>query len=140
MKRAAIQAIQENAHRVVHPTAAREQARQAIGRGERFNLWLADHIVTVAGSMAFFYTLLVLLIAWSIGQTTAGQRAFDPYPFSFLFFILGGIMQSLFVPTMLVAANRAAAREEVKWEADHKAMQEILHAIDALTATVERMV
>jgi uncharacterized membrane protein len=93
--------------------------RDAVGR---FNGWLADHIVGLAGTMGFFYFLAVLMACWSFWQVAVlHDRGFDPYPFSFLFFILGGIMQSLFVPTMLTASNRATLRDRIKDEADHRA-------------------
>lgn len=93
--------------------------RDAVGR---FNGWLADHIVGLAGTMGFFYFLALLMAIWAFWQITIlRDKGFDPYPFSFLFFILGGIMQSLFVPTMLTASNRAALRDRIKDEADHRA-------------------
>jgi len=93
--------------------------RPAFGR---FNGWLADHIVGMAGTMIFFYFLTILMVSWAYWQVELDHNhGFDPYPFSFLFFILGGIMQSLFVPTMLTAQNRATQRDLIKDEADHQA-------------------
>ena len=88
----------------------------------RFNGWLADHVVGVAGTMAFFYFLCCMLGVWTIWQSGFDRNnGFDPFPYAFLFFMLGGIMQSLFVPTMLVASNRATMRDSIKDEADHRA-------------------
>ncbi len=102
--------------------------RDAVGR---FNGWLADHIVGLAGTMGFFYFLAVLMASWSFWQVgILGNKGFDPYPFSFLFFILGGIMQSLFVPTMLTASNRAALRDRIKDEADHRAWSHLYDVND----------
>jgi len=42
------------------------------------------------------------------------DKGFDPFPYSFLFFVLGGIMQSLFVPTMLTASNRSTERDQIQ--------------------------
>ena len=102
--------------------------RDALGR---FNGWLADHIVGMAGTMAFFYLLCFILGGWALWQAgILHDRGFDPYPFSFLFFILGGIMQSLFVPTMLTASNRAALRDRIKDEADHRAWSHLYDVND----------
>lgn len=107
---------------IVHPQRIIERARAAEPRINRTNGWLADHIVGMAGTMAFFYFLCLLLIAWTAWQSGIdGNKGFDPFPYAFLFFMLGGIMQSLFVPTMLTAANRAAERDRIKDEADHRA-------------------
>jgi uncharacterized membrane protein len=102
--------------------------RAAFGR---FNGWLADHIVGLAGTMGFFYFLSLLLAGWAFWQgIVLNNQGFDPFPFSFLFFVLGGIMQSLFVPTMLTASNRAALRDRIKDEADHRAWSHLYDVND----------
>lgn len=107
---------------LVHPQRIIEGVRSQAPAFQRFNGWLADHIVGLAGTMVFFYLLCLLLAGWTLWQAgIEGDRGFDPFPFSFLFFILGGIMQSLFVPTMLTASNRATERDRIKDEVDHRA-------------------
>lgn len=107
---------------LVHPQQVIQKMREERSSIGRFNGWLADHIVGLAGTMAFFYFLSALMATWAFWQAgLEHNRGFDPYPFSFLFFLLGGIMQSLFVPTMLTASNRAAERDRIKDEADHRA-------------------
>ncbi len=114
-----------NPQHVIH---AMRQERSAIGR---FNGWLADHIVGLAGTMAFFYFLALLMLAWADWQSVfQHDKGFDPYPYSFLFFILGGIMQSLFVPTMLTVQNRSAERDRIKGEADHRAWSHLYDVND----------
>ncbi len=108
---------------VVHPQRvieAIERERSAAGKADS---WLADHIVAIAGTMAFFHFLWVTIAVWAAWQSgLLGNGGFDPFPYAFLFFMLGGLMQSLFVPTMLTASNRAAERDRIKDEADHRAM------------------
>lgn len=121
-----VQALIERFHAgptsLVHPQQVLAKMREERSRVGRFNGWLADHIVGMAGTMAFFYFLTILMAAWAFWQAgILHDRGFDPYPFSFLFFMLGGIMQSLFVPTMLTASNRATERDRIKDEADHRA-------------------
>jgi len=107
---------------IVHPQRivhAMKAERPALSRA---NGWLADHIVGLAGTMAFFYFLALLIGSWSAWQSLIqGDNGFDPFPYAFLFFVLGGIMQSLFVPTMLTASNRATERDRIKDEVDHRA-------------------
>ncbi len=67
------------------------------------------------------------------------DKGFDPFPFAFLFFILGGIMQSLFVPTMLTASNRATLRDQIKDEADHRAWQHLYAVNDEQLAILRRL-
>jgi len=132
--------------RVVHTMHVLQQIRAERSGFERFNGWLADHIVGLAGTMVFFYLLCVLMAAWALSQSAIlGDKGFDPFPYAFLFFILGGIMQSLFVPTMLTASNRSAERDRIKDEADHRAWSHLYEVNDeqlailrALAARFER--
>lgn len=119
---ALIDRFHAGATQLVHPQRVIARMRAERSRVGRFNGWLADHIVGMAGTMAFFYFLSALMVTWATWQAgILHNRGFDPYPFSFLFFLLGGIMQSLFVPTMLTASNRATERDRIKDEADHRA-------------------
>lgn len=107
---------------LVHPQRIIQGLRDEAPAVSRFNAWLADHIVGIAGTMTFFYFLCLVITIWSFWQSVIdGNHGFDPFPYAFLFFVLGGIMQSLFVPTMLTASNRAALRDRIKDEADHRA-------------------
>jgi len=123
--------LQEEVSPLVHPQHILQSLRQEEAAAGRFNGWLADHIVGVAGTMAFFYSLCALMGGWAFWQSyLAHDKGFDPFPFSFLFFILGGIMQSLFVPTMLTATNRTTLRDRVKDEADHRAWSHLYEVND----------
>ena len=119
---------------IIHDLRA---SRRVVGR---VNGWLADYIVGLAGTMAFFYFLALLIGGWAYWQTGLdGNQGFDPYPYSFLFFALGGIMQSLFVPTMLTASNRAAERERIKDEADHRAWSHLYSVNDEQMRVLGRL-
>jgi uncharacterized membrane protein len=110
----------------VHPQRIIEEWRKEAPAFGRFNGWLADHIVGVAGTMLFFYFLGLLIAVWVLWQSAIqGDNGFDPFPYAFLFFVLGGIMQSLFVPTMLVTSNRSAMRDQIKDEADHRSWEHL---------------
>ncbi len=116
---------------LVHPQRVIQRMRAERPAAARFNGWLADHLVGLAGTMVFFYFLCLVMSAWSLWQSAVDHnRGFDPFPYPFLFFILGGIMQSLFVPTMLTASNRAAERDRIKDEADHRAWSHLYDVND----------
>ena len=123
--------LHKEASPLVHPQQVLEDLRHERAAVGRFNGWLADHIVGLAGTMGFFYSLCVLMIGWSFSQSyILGNKGFDPFPYAFLFFALGGIMQSLFVPTMLTASNRSALRDRIKDEADHRAWSHLYDVND----------
>jgi len=128
---AIIDRIQKAASPLVHPQLVLQGLRREQSSFNRANGWLADHIVGLAGTMLFFYFLCILIGVWSFWQGIfEHDKGFDPFPFAFLFFILGGIMQSLFVPTMLTASNRATLRDRIKDEADHRAWTHLYEVND----------
>jgi len=115
---------------IVHPQQIIQKMRSERPPVTRFNHWLADNIVGLAGTMMFFYILCLLLAGWSFWQSVIRHDSgFDPFPYAFLFFILGGVMQSLFVPTMLTASNRTAERDRIKDEADHRAWSHLYQPV-----------
>jgi uncharacterized membrane protein len=126
---------------LVHPQQVLARLRAERSAFGRFNGWLADHIVGLAGTMGFFCVLALLMLGWAFWQSALlHDHGFDPYPYSCLFFILGGIMQSLFVPTMLTAQNRAGERDRIKDEADHRAWAHLYAVNDQQLALLERLV
>jgi uncharacterized membrane protein len=132
--------LQRGPAHLVNPQQILEDARRERPAVLRFNGWLADHIVGLAGTMAFFYLLTLLMAGWAFWQSGLKHDAgFDPYPYAFLFFILGGIMQSLFVPTMLTASNRAAQRDRIKDEADHRAWSHLYEVNDEQLQILQRL-
>ena len=125
---------------VVHPQHVLQRMRTEKPPFARFNGWLADHIVGIAGTMIFFYILCLLLGVWATWQSVIQHDSgFDPFPYAFLFFVLGGIMQSLFVPTMLVTSNRTAERDQIKDEADHRAMSHLYEVNDEQLAILHQL-
>ncbi len=123
--------LHQEASPLVHPQQVLADLRGERDTIGRFNGWLADHIVGIAGTMGFFYFLCCLMGGWAFWQSyLLGNKGFDPFPFAFLFFVLGGIMQSLFVPTMLTASNRSALRDRIKDEADHRAWSHLYDVND----------
>ena len=125
---------------IVHPQRivhAMKAERPALSRA---NGWLADHIVGLAGTMAFFYFLALVIGSWSLWQSLVqADTGFDPFPYAFLFFVLGGIMQSLFVPTMLTASNRATERDRIKDEVDHRSWSHLYGVNDEQLAILRAL-
>lgn len=78
---------------VAHPQRVLHAMRSERTAFQQFNGWLADHIVALAGTMVFFYLLALMIGGWALWQSLILKNdGFDGYPYSFLFFILGGIM------------------------------------------------
>src|SRR5579863_9359228 len=71
---------------------------------DRIACFVSDKV----GTMWFCYGLAVLMIVWALLQWLLGNTAPDRFPYPFLFFCLGGIMQSLLMPLIMVAQNQSA--------------------------------
>ncbi|MEX0683836.1 MAG: DUF1003 domain-containing protein [Dehalococcoidia bacterium] len=137
---AIVDALNKEVSPLVHPQRIIQGLRREEASLGRANGWLADHIVGIAGTMGFFYLLCILIGAWSLWQgVILHDKGFDPFPFAFLFFVLGGIMQSLFVPTMLTVSNRATLRDQIKDETDHRAWQHLYDVNDEQLAILRRL-
>jgi hypothetical protein len=54
---------------LVHPQRVLESMRKERPQISQINGWLADHIVGLAGTMAFFYFLCLVLGAWTVWQS-----------------------------------------------------------------------
>ncbi|MGD0115384.1 MAG: DUF1003 domain-containing protein [Dehalococcoidia bacterium] len=135
-----VETLQEEVSPLIHPQRIIEKMRRERPLVGRLNGWLADHIVGLAGTMAFFYVLCLLLAGWSFWQSVLQHDSgFDPFPYAFLFFVLGGIMQSLFVPTMLTASNRSAERDQIKDEADHRAWSHLYDVNDEQLSILRKL-
>lgn len=125
---------------IIHPQRLIEELRREEESIPRFNGWLADHIVALAGTMVFFYLLCAVIGSWAAWQSLIDRNnGFDPFPYAFLFFVLGGIMQSLFVPTMLTAANRTTERDRLKDETDHRAWSHLYAVNEEQLAILKKL-
>ncbi len=76
---------------IVHPQRVLESMRKERPQISQINGWLADHIVGLVGTMAFFYFLCLVLGAWTIWQSAIEHgNGFDPFPYAFLFLSWAG--------------------------------------------------
>lgn len=102
---------------------------QSLSTSDRIALWISARV----GTMWFCYGLAVLMMSWALTQWLLGERAPDKYPFPFLFFVLGGIMQSLLMPLIMVAQNLQSRHAELRAETEYhinKANAEKLEQMD----------
>lgn len=110
---------------------------ESLSLNDRIALWVSAHV----GTMWCCYLLAVLMVSWALAQWFLGEQAPDRYPYPFLFFCLGGVMQSLLLPLIMVAQNLQARHAELRAETDYhtnKANAEMVTQIDRkLTQLVE---
>jgi uncharacterized membrane protein len=103
---------------------------------------LADRVAAIGGSWAFIAGFVLVLLSWVVvNAVILADGAFDPFPFILLNLCLS-ILAAIQGPIILMAQNRAAARDRLMarhdYEVNLKAEIEIaaLHAkIDAIRAS-----
>lgn len=94
---------------------------------------IALRVSGIVGTMWFCYGLATIMFLWALLQQAIlpGLRiqAIDPFPFSFLFFCLGGVMQSLLMPMIMVEQNRqsrhAMQQSDAMYDTDIKTFKDV---------------
>ena len=80
---------------------------------------LADKVASLNGSWAFIVTLLLLTGGWTLFNTMAALKAFDPYPYVFYNLVLA-ILVALQGPLIMMSQNRQALKERALTESDFR--------------------
>lgn len=123
-------------HPRVHATMGvrnvNREHHESLATNDLIATWVSDHV----GTMWFCYALLLLIGTWALSQfvLTHWHHAFDAYPYPFLFFCLGGIMQSLLMPMFLVVQNLSSRHTETRAEADYETNVRALEHLTYLVA------
>ena len=106
---------------------------------ERMSDWLA----WFSGSMPFLISHSAWFLTWiSLNTFILGNRAFDPYPFSFLTMIVS--LEAIFLACfVLISQNRQAQKEKVRadieYEVNIKAELEVAHLHEKADRIYENM-
>ena len=101
--------------RLKHP------ARQKITDLERPSLGdrIADAVASTVGSWSFILIQSGLLIAWIIGNSLAGDKAWDPFPFILLNLMLS-FQAAYTAPIIMMAQNRQSNIDRKRAEQDYE--------------------
>ena len=95
-----------------HPTHVFEEKLSSSDR-------IAIKFANFTGRMAFVWIHLALFVLWIVLNIIAHERAWDPYPFIFLTFIVS--LEAIFLSTfVLIAQNREARRSEIREQLDYE--------------------
>ena len=145
---AGLEPLEESDHQILVHLARRVQATRGIDRllGEPMGLRerLADRLAAIGGSWSFLAGFAVFLLAWIVlnGALLSG-RAFDPYPFVFLNFLLS-ILGAVQAPLILMSQNRQAAKDRLATALDYAvnlkaemSIAQLHHKLDQIQAQTE---
>ena len=79
----------------------------------------ADRIAKFAGSWAFIFSFMAVLILWMVGNILLAKRAFDPYPFILLNLVLSCVA-AIQAPLIMMSQNRQEEKDRRRAENDYK--------------------
>ena len=78
----------------------------------------ADAVARFAGSWAFIFSFLGVMIVWMVLNVLLAVRAFDPYPFILLNLVLSCIA-AVQAPLIMMSQNRQEEKDRARAENDY---------------------
>ena len=79
----------------------------------------ADSIAKFAGSWAFIFSFVGILILWMAVNTVLAAKAFDPYPFILLNLVLSCVA-AIQAPLIMMSQNRQEEKDRRRAENDYR--------------------
>ncbi len=79
----------------------------------------ADAVARFAGSWAFIFSFIAVMVVWMILNIVMAERAFDAYPFILLNLVLSCIA-AVQAPLIMMSQNRQEAKDRARAENDYR--------------------
>lgn len=79
----------------------------------------ADAVARFAGSWAFIFSFIAVMVIWMVINLVLGSRAFDEYPFILLNLVLSCIA-AVQAPLIMMSQNRQEEKDHRRAENDYK--------------------
>ena len=86
---------------------------------ENFGDRAADKIAKFAGSWAFIFSFITVLLSWMLFNVFAISGGFDPYPFILLNLVLSCVA-AIQAPLIMMSQNRQEAKDRRRAENDYR--------------------
>ena len=84
-----------------------------------FGARASDAVARFAGSWAFIFSFVAVMVIWMVLNVLMGMRAFDAYPFILLNLVLSCIA-AVQAPLIMMSQNRQEAKDRARAENDYK--------------------
>ena len=98
----------------------------------------ADAVARFAGSWAFIFSFIAVMVLWMAGNVLLASRAFDAYPFILLNLVLSCIA-AVQAPLILMSQNRQEAKDRQRAENDYRVNLKNELIIDDLYRKLDRI-
>lgn len=111
-----------------------KEARKSYSVGQR----AADAIAKFAGSWAFIFLFVGVLVGWMVLNILLAAGAFDPYPFILLNLVLSCVA-AIQAPLIMMSQNRQEDKDRKRAENDYKVNLKTEILIEDLYSKVNRI-
>ncbi len=98
----------------------------------------ADAVARFAGSWAFIFSFIAVMVLWMAGNVLLASRAFDAYPFILLNLVLSCIA-AVQAPLIMMSQNRQEAKDRQRAENDYRVNLKNELIIDDLYRRLDRI-
>ena len=98
----------------------------------------ADAVARFAGSWAFIFSFIAVMVLWMAGNVLLASRAFDSYPFILLNLVLSCIA-AVQAPLIMMSQNRQEAKDRQRAENDYRVNLKNELIIDDLYRKLDRI-
>lgn len=98
----------------------------------------ADAVARFAGSWAFIFSFIAVMVLWMAGNILLAARAFDAYPFILLNLVLSCIA-AVQAPLIMMSQNRQEAKDRQRAENDYRVNLKNELIIDDLHRKLDRV-
>lgn len=98
----------------------------------------ADAVARFAGSWAFIFSFIAVMVLWMAGNVLLASRAFDAYPFILLNLVLSCIA-AVQAPLIMMSQNRQEAKDRQHAENDYRVNLKNELIIDDLYRKLDRI-
>ena len=105
---------------------------------DSFGQKAADAVAKFAGSWAFIFTFIGVMVVWMVVNILMATRAFDSYPFVLLNLVLSCIA-AIQAPLIMMSQNRQEAKDRNRAENDYRINLKSEFVIDELYKKVEQI-
>ena len=105
---------------------------------DSFGQKAADAVAKFAGSWAFIFTFIGVMVVWMVVNILMTTKAFDSYPFVLLNLVLSCIA-AIQAPLIMMSQNRQEAKDRNRAENDYRINLKSEFVIDELYKKVEQI-
>lgn len=108
------------------------------GKAEKitFGQKAADAVARFAGSWAFIFSFIAVMVVWMVMNVLLAAKAFDAYPFILLNLVLSCIA-AVQAPLIMMSQNRQEVKDRKRAENDYRVNLKSEFVIDALYKKLE---